>query len=122
MKRFRLYNAPYHKQQHSNWLYWYWLVYWYGCLVSLGFSAKNVDLVEMDAASSAARKAAFDAFYARDRFVETISFLVGGAHIEPRHFLSEFSKNLFQLMIVVWKRFRFHAFPDGVLPAIVERK
>ena len=44
-----------------------------------GFSAKNVDLVEMDAWCRVARKAAFDAFYARDRFGETISFLVGGA-------------------------------------------
>ena len=96
------------------------LLVWLPCFP--GFSAKNVDLVEMDAASSAARKAALDTFYARDRFWETISFLVGGAHIEQRHFLSELSKNLFQLMIVVWKRFRFHAFPDGVLPAIVERK
>ena len=52
MKRFWLYNAQcYHQQQHSNWLYWYWPVYWYEAAADSGFSgfsAKNVDLVEMD--------------------------------------------------------------------------
>ena len=49
MKRFWLYNAQcYHQQQHSNWLYWYWPVYWYEAAGFPGFSAKNVDLVEMD--------------------------------------------------------------------------
>ena len=53
------------------------LLVWLPCFP--GFSAKNVDLVEMDAWCRVARKAAFDAFYACDRFGETISFLVGGA-------------------------------------------
>lgn len=82
MKRFWLYNAQPYTSSSSIQIGFIGIGWFIDVAAEAGFpgfSSKNVDLVEMDAWCPVARKAAFDAFYACDRFGETISFLVGGA-------------------------------------------